>query len=203
MMTEKERMLAGKLYMADDPELRADDARKLSLLRRIRQTDDPGEIRPLFRELLGHIGEDFWIQPPFYCDYGKHIHIGEHFYANYDCVMLDVCDITIGDDVFLAPRVNIYTAAHPIDAGVRNSELEYGKPVTIGSSVWIGGNTVINPGVTIGDNVVIGSGSVVTHDIPSGVVAAGNPCRILRSITEKDTASWEALAAEYRAEQKK
>lgn len=203
MMTEKERMLAGKLYMADDPELQADAQRRRYLLRRIREADYPGEIRLLFRELLGHVGENFWIQPPFYCDYGKHIHIGEHFYANYDCVMLDVCDITIGDHVFLAPRVCVYTATHPIDAGVRNSELEYGKPVTIGSSVWIGGNTVINPGVTIGDNVVIGSGSVVTKDIPSGVVAAGNPCRVLRPITAEDRAYWEALAAEYHREQGK
>ena len=117
-----------------------------------------------------------------------------------DCIILDVCDVTIGDDVFLAPRVSIFTAAHPIDAGVRNRLLEYGRPVTIGSSVWIGGNTVVNPGVTIGDNVVIGSGSVVTKDIPSGVVAAGNPCRVLRKITAEDTLCWEARAAEYDAE---
>ena len=108
--------------------------------------------------------------------------------------------MTIGDDVFLAPRVSIFTAAHPIDAGVRNRLLEYGRPVTIGSSVWIGGNTVVNPGVTIGDNVVIGSGSVVTKDIPSGVVAAGNPCRVLRKITAEDTLCWETRAAEYDAE---
>lgn len=200
-MTQKERMLAGKLYMADDPELQADAQWRRYLLRRIREADYPGEVRPLFRELLGHVGESFWIEPPFHCDYGKHIHIGEHFYANYDCVMLDVCDITIGDDVFLAPRVCIYTATHPIDAGVRNAELEYGKPVTIGSSVWIGGSTVINPGVTIGDNVVIGSGSVVTRDIPSGVVAVGNPCRVLRPITAEDKAYWESQAAEYHTQQ--
>lgn len=202
-MTEKERMLAGKLYRADDPELQADADRRWYLLKQIGEATYPTQLRPLFRTLLGHVGEHFWIQPPFYCDYGSHIHIGEHFYANYGCVMLDGGGITIGDHVFLAPRVSIYTATHPIDAGVRNAELEYAKPVKIGSSVWIGGNTVINPGVTIGDNVVIGSGSVVTKDIPSGVVAAGNPCRVLRPITGDDKAYWEALAARYHREQGK
>ena len=199
-MTQKERMLAGKLYRADDPQLEADCARKERLLRRLSQSEDTAEWKAIFRELLGSVGERFWIQPPFLCDYGSHIHVGERFFANCDCVILDVCDVTMGDDVFLAPRVCIFTAAHPIDAGVRNSGLEYGRPVTIGSSVWIGGNTVINPGVTIGDNVVIGSGSVVTKDIPSGVVAAGNPCRVLRRITEEDRLYWEAQAAEYREE---
>lgn len=196
-MTEKERMLSGRLYSADDPQLRAEDMRKWKLVQRLNLTTDPMEVQSIFRELLGQIGEDFWIQPPFYCDYGSHIHIGEHFYANYDCVMLDVCDIAIGDHVMLGPRVCLYTAAHPVDAGVRNTGLEYGKPITIGSSVWIGGSTVVNPGVTIGDNVVIGSGSVVTRDIPSGVVAAGNPCRVLREITAGDKAYWEGLAAQY------
>ena len=199
-MTEKERMLAGKLYCADDEELRREDMRKWRLLQAINRTPDPQKVRSWFRELLGSIGEPFWIQPDFYCDYGSHIHIGKHFYANYGCVMLDGGGITIGDDVFLAPRVSIYTAAHPNDAGVRNQDLEYCRPVKIGSSVWIGGNVVINPGVTIGDDVVIGSGSVVTRDIPSHVVAAGNPCRVLRSITEEDKRRWEEQAAEYHRE---
>ena len=199
-MTEKERMLAGKLYCADDEELRREDMRKWRLLQAINRTPDPQKVRSWFRELLGSIGEPFWIQPDFYCDYGSHIHIGKHFYANYGCVMLDGGGITIGDDVFLAPRVSIYTAAHPTDAGVRNQDLEYCRPVKIGSSVWIGGNVVINPGVTIGDDVVIGSGSVVTRDIPSHVVAAGNPCRVLRSITEEDKRRWEEQAAEYHRE---
>lgn len=196
-MTERERMLAGKLYRAGDPELLAGDRRKWELTYRLNQTTDPEEVRAIFRLLLGAIGPDFWIQPPFYCDYGSNIYIGDHFYANYDCIILDPGEVTIGDHVFLAPRVSIYTAAHPIDAGVRNAELEYAKPVHIGSSVWIGGNTVINPGITIGDNVVIGSGSVVTKDIPSGVVAAGSPCRVLRAITERDRIYWESQAAEY------
>lgn len=195
-MAEKERMLAGKLYCGDE-ELRAEDMRKWRLVQKINHSTDPEEVKGLFRELLGSIEGEFWIQPDFYCDYGSYIHIGRHFYANYGCVMLDGGGITIGDDVFLAPRVSIYTATHPIDAGVRNSELEYCRPVKIGSSVWIGGSTVINPGVTIGDNVVIGSGSVVTRDIPGGVIAAGNPCRVLRPITEEDKHFWQAQAAEY------
>lgn len=196
-MTEKERMLAGKLYKASDPELEADHLRKWELTRAINTEPDRQKLPGLFRELLGSLGEGSWIEPPFRCDYGSHIHIGAHFYANCDCIFLDVCDITIGDDVFIAPRVCIFTAGHPIDAGVRNTELEFGKPVKIGSSVWIGGSTVINPGVTIGDDVVIGSGSVVTKDIPSHVIAAGNPCRVLRPITGDDRRHWQAQAAQY------
>lgn len=199
-MTEKERMLSGKLYKADDPELRAGDMRKWKLTQRLNQTTDVEEARAIYRELLGSIGEGFWIQPPFYCDYGSNIYIGDHFYANYGCVILDPAEVTIGDHVFLAPRVSIYTATHPIDAEVRNAELEYAPPIRIGSSVWIGGNAVICPGVTIGDNVVIGAGSVVTHDIPSGVVAAGNPCKVLRNITSADRERWRRSADEYLAD---
>lgn len=126
------------------------------------------------------------------------IYIGENFYANYDCIIVDVCPVNIGDNVFLGPRVCIYTATHPIDAEVRATGLEYGKPVTIGNNVWVGGNTVINPGITIGSNVVIGSGSVVTKDITSGVIAAGNPCKVLRPITDADWKYWHAKQEEYR-----
>lgn len=199
-MTEKERMLAGKLYRASDPELRAADMRKWKLTNQLNQTTDVEEVRSIFRELLGSIGPDFWIQPPFYCDYGSNIHIGDHFYANYGCVILDPAEVFIGDHVFLAPHVCLYAATHPIDAEVRNTELEYAKTIRIGSSVWIGGSSVICPGVTIGDNVVIGAGSVVTKDIPSGVVAVGNPCRVLRPITDADHEKWKALAEEYEAE---
>ena len=158
----------------------------------------PLKERPaLFRELFGDLGEGAWIEVPFYCDYGSNIHIGKNFYANFGCVILDVCDVTIGDNVFFAPYVCIFPASHPIDAGTRDVHLECGKPVKIGSSVWVGGHTVINPGVTIGDDVVIGSGSVVTKDIPSHVIAAGNPCRVLREITEEDQRYWEGLAEEY------
>lgn len=197
-MTQKERMLAGKLYLWDE-ELGRDHAEKDALIARLHAAA-PREREELFRTLFGHVGKGFHMELPFQCDYGKNIHIGDHFYANFDCIILDVCPVTIGDNVLLGPRVSIFTAAHPIDAGVRNRQLEFGKPVKIGSSVWIGGNAVINPGVTIGDNVVIGSGSVVTKDIPSNVIAAGNPCRVLRQITEEDKAYWESQAAEYSAE---
>jgi len=198
-MTEKERMLAGKLYRACDEQLEREHMRKWELLQAIHAEKRRERLPELFRELLGDVGRQFWIEPPFRCDYGSHIHIGEHFYCNCDCIFLDVCDITIGDDVFIAPRVCLFTAAHPIDAQVRNQELEFGAPIRIGSSVWLGGNTVVNPGVTIGDNTVIGAGSVVTRDIPSGVVAAGNPCRVLRPITREDRTLWQARAEEYRA----
>lgn len=198
-MTEKERMLSGKLYIAKDEELGKDNRKARRLTRLINTaTEEQAEYRlELFRELLGGAGENFWIEPPFRCDYGSHIYVGKNFYANYDCIMLDVCDIHIGDNVFFGPRVCVYTAAHPIDAAVRDTQLEYGKEVRIGNSVWVGGNTVINPGVTIGDNVVIGSGSVVTKDIPGGVVAAGVPCRVIREITEADRTYWKAQAEEY------
>ena len=200
VMTEKERMLSEKLYIPKDEALAADCARSRRLVRLINgTTEEQAEYRvQLFKELFGRTGENLWVEPPFHCDYGCHISVGENFYANFDCIILDVCDVTIGDNVFLAPRVCIYTAGHPIDAGVRRRQLEYGKKVVIGNDVWVGGNTVINPGVTMGDNVVIGSGSVVTKDIPSGVIAAGNPCRVLRPITEEDTRYWEELEREYR-----
>nr|WP_122012413.1 sugar O-acetyltransferase [Maliibacterium massiliense] len=200
-MTEKERMRTGALYSGADAALRAEAKRARSLTRRINATTEE-ELQAraqLFGELFGRIGPDAYIEPPFRCDYGSNIYIGRQFYANYDCILVDVCAITIGDNVFFGPRVCVYTAAHPIDAAVRATQLEYGKPVTIGSDVWIGGNSVINPGVTIGDDVVIGAGSVVTRDIPAGVVAVGNPCRVLRTITEAERAHWHALAAQYHA----
>lgn len=131
-------------------------------------------------------GKNPFIQPPFYCDYGFHIEVGENFFANYNCTILDVGKVTIGDNVLFAPNVSIYTAGHPVHPVSRRSAYEYGIPVTIGNDVWIGGNVVINPGVTIGDNAVIGAGSVVTKDIPANSIAAGNPCRVIREITEAD-----------------
>ncbi|MCI8825158.1 MAG: sugar O-acetyltransferase [Lachnospiraceae bacterium] len=199
-MTEKELMLSEQLYIACDEELAKDNATSRKLTRLINTaTEEQAEYRKqLFRELFQTIGENFWIEPPFRCDYGCHISIGENFYANFDCIMLDVCDIVIGDNVFFGPRVCVYTAGHPIDAEIRNMQLEYGKKVSIGSNVWVGGNTVINPGVSIGNNVVIGSGSVVTKDIPDNVIAVGNPCRILREITQKDKRYWEEQAEQYK-----
>lgn len=136
----------------------------------------------LLLELLGSTGNYFYIEPTFRCDYGYNIHIGENFYANFDCVMLDVCEIRIGDNCFLAPGVHIYTATHPLNAQERISGAEYGKPVTIGDNVWIGGRAVINPGVKIGNNSVIASGAVVTKDVQDNVVVGGNPAKIIKHI---------------------
>ena len=130
--------------------------------------------------------EGAFVNPPFYCDYGTNIKVGKNFFANYNCVILDVAKVTIGDNCQMAPNAAIYTAGHPIHPVSRNSGYEYGKEVTIGDNVWIGGNTVICPGVHIGDHVVIGAGSVVTKDIPDWSVAAGNPCKVIRTITEED-----------------
>lgn len=198
-MTEKERMISGRLYRADDPELLAGRARARVLTERfnaIREADK-AQREPILRELLGSVGGRIYMEPTFHCDYGYNICVGDNFYANYDCIILDVAPVTIGRNVFFAPRVGVYTAGHPIDAGVRNEELEFGKPITIGDDVWIGGNVVINPGVSIGSDVVIGSGSVVTRDIPDHVIAVGNPCRVLRSITQEDRAHWLKLREEY------
>ena len=143
-------------------------------------------IKQIVYKLLGKSDGTAFINPPFYCDYGTHIEVGKNFYANYNCTMLDVGRIRIGDYVQMAPNVAIYTAGHPVHPATRNTMYEYGIDVTIGNNVWIGGNVVICPGVTIGDNSVIGAGSVVTKDIPAWVVAAGNPCRVIRKITEAD-----------------
>ena len=142
-------------------------------------------IAGVVRELI-NCGENAFINPPFYCDYGTHITVGKNFFANYNCMIIDVAQVTIGDYCQMAPNVAIYTAGHPIHPSTRNSTYEFGKAITIGDNVWIGGNTVICPGVHAGDNVVIGAGSVVTKDIPDWCVAAGNPCRVLRKITEDD-----------------
>lgn len=198
-MTEKELMLSEQMYIANDEELKADFMRARRLTRLINATteEELDDRISLFRQLFNKAGENLWLETPFHCDYGCHISIGDNFYANYDCIFIDVCDITIGNNVFFGPRVGLYTAGHPIDAEVRNSLLEYGKKITIGNNVWIGGNVVVNPGVTIGDNVVIGSGAVVTKDIPSNVIAAGNPCRVIREITDEDKKFWKAKAEIY------
>lgn len=187
-MTEYEKMLAGKLYdaMAEDlPERRAKNKK---LIWEFNQTDpfDTEKLKDLLKRILGKTGKEFWIEQPFRCDYGCNIEIGENFYSNYNLIILDVAKVTIGDNVMIAPNVGIYAAGHPIHHSYRQANLEYGSPVTIGSNVWIGGNVVINPGVTIGDYVVIGSGSVVTKDIPDYSLAVGNPCKVLRKITDDD-----------------
>lgn len=148
--------------------------------------DDKKKMKEMIKNILGKTGEDVCVEQPFRCDYGKNIEVGNNFFANYNCVILDVAKVTIGKNVMFAPNVSIYTAGHPIHPESRNSGYEYGIPVTIGDNVWVGGSVVINPGVKIGNNVVIGSGSVVTKDIPDNVIAVGNPCRVIREITEED-----------------
>lgn len=197
MLSMKERMIRGMTYRGDE-ELWEDMRRVRRLLRTYNNTgEDEFEYRTqLLKEMLGSIGEHIYIEPNFRCDYGSQITIGNHFYANFDCVILDVCPVTIGNHVLLGPQVGIYTASHPIDARVRADMLEYGSPVTIGDDVWIGGHAVINGGVEIGSGSIIGSGSVVTKSIPAGVIAVGNPCRVIREITQEDAAYWQKQRAE-------
>ncbi|SFA95550.1 maltose O-acetyltransferase [Lentibacillus halodurans] len=183
-MTEKEKMLNGELYNPADPELQKErlNARRLTrIYNQSTNMDEPNRMGLLI-ELFGSAGGNISIEPSFRCDYGYNIHVGENFFANFDCVFLDVCEILIGNHCKIAPGVHIYTATHPLNPTQRNSGLEYGRPVTIGHNVWIGGRAVINPGVTIGDNVVIASGAVVTKDIPDNVVAGGNPAKIIKEI---------------------
>jgi maltose O-acetyltransferase len=171
-------MLAGELYFAGDPELTAERERCEALLRRFNASDD----RALLSDLLGSIGTDSYIRAPFYCDYGYNLTLGDNVFLNFDCVVLDVVPVTIGDRVQIASAVQLLAADHPLDAVERASGREFGRPITIEEDVWLGGGAIVCPGVTIGRASVIGAGSVVTKDIPAGVVAAGNPCRVLREI---------------------
>ena len=193
-LSEKEKMLNQMLYNADrDPTLcsERDHAKDLCLeYNQIRPSDHASQYR-LMRELLGKTGQNFTITAPFWCDYGYNIEIGENFYANHNTVMLDCARITFGDNVFIAPNCGFHTAGHPIDFERRNQGLEYGHSITVGDNVWIGAAVQVLPGVSIGSNVVIGSGSIVVKDIPDNCVAVGNPCRVLREITEADKlTSW-------------
>ncbi len=188
-MTEKEKMLAGMLYHSMADKVLLEERQNCKLLCREYNNASPVDEelrRSIMSRILGKTKNNFWIEQPFVCDYGYNIEVGENFYANYNLVILDCAKVTIGDNVLIAPNVGIYTAGHPIVAEQRNKEFEYAYPITIGNNVWIGGGVQILPGVTIGDNTVIGSGSVVTKDIPSNVVACGNPCRVMRPITEDD-----------------
>ena len=184
MVSEKEKMLNGQLYDADDPELVAEQEYARDLTRRYNCTTvhDQTERRELLEELLGSCGEECKIEPPFRCDYGYNIHVGENFYANFDCVILDVCRVDIGQNCQIAPGVHIYTATHPLGAAERIKGPEYGKPVTVGDNVWIGGQAVLNPGVTVGDNSVIASGAVVTNDVLDEVVVQGNPATVTKEL---------------------
>ena len=187
-MNQKERMLKGLPYKAwlDGLSEERMEAKLKIYEYNMCRPDKKEKMTKLIKSILGKTGQEIHIEQPFHCDYGTNIEVGENFYSNYNCIMLDVGKITIGKNVMFAPNVSIYTAGHPVHPDSRNSGYEYGMPVTIGDNVWIGGSVVINPGVTIGNNVVIWSGSVVTKDIPDNVIAVGNPCRIIREITEED-----------------
>lgn len=180
--TEKEKMLAGELYLATDPELVRDRQRARSLTREYNATrEDETEKRlELIRQLFGSVGPLVEIEPPFQCDYGSNIQVGDRFFMNFGCVILDCNRVEIGENVLCGPYVQIYTASHPTDPTRRRLGQEYASPIRIGNNVWIGGGAIIGPGVTIGDNTTIGAGSVVVKDIPANVVAAGNPCRVIR-----------------------
>jgi len=177
-MSEKQKMLAGELYNAQDPVLTADRLHAAALLHKYNSTPDhPATHPPLLTEILASCGEHSAIRPPFFCDYGYNIHLGSGVFLNFNCVLLDVNTIEIGDRTQIGPAVQIYAADHPRDPEARRSNLECGKPVRIGRNVWIGGGSIILPGITIGDDAIIGAGSVVTHDIPSGITVIGNPAR--------------------------
>ena len=182
--TEREKMLDGELYLATDAELTAMNFKARQQLYYF-NSSAPSEIdkqREIILSLFGKIGFNFTVRPPFYCDYGCHIVAGDNLYINYDCTILDCNMVHLGNNVLLAPKVQIYTAYHPTDPTIRLSLKELAAPVTIGNNVWLGGGAIICPGVSIGNNVTIGAGSVVTKDIPNNVVAVGNPCRVIKTI---------------------
>lgn len=178
MKTEKEKMLSGELYQARDPELTAARRRCRELCRQLNASSE-AERPGVLSELFGR-ATDAWIEPPFHCDYGTNIALGANVFFNFNCVVLDVMSVVIGDNVLIGPAVQIYTATHPLDAAERRRGLEFARPVTIGSDVWIGGGAILCPGINIGNGTVIGAGSVVTRSLPAKVIAAGNPCRTLR-----------------------
>ena len=204
-MNNIERRDREMAYISDDAVMEEQKVCR-RILQRLNTVDrsDFDEIGKIVKELLGK-SEDAFINPPFYCDYGSHIEVGKNFFANYNCTIIDVAKVKIGDNCQMAPNVAIYTAGHPLHPVARNSMYEYGISVTIGDNVWIGGNTVIMPGVHIGSNTVIGAGSVVTKDIPDWSVAVGNPCRVIKKITEEhkkyyykdrefDSEAWEVIS---------
>ena len=183
MKTEKEKMIAGEFYDSSDPELVQDRlaAREKTRIYNATLETEEDKRTMLLKDLFGSTGEHVFIEPSFRCDYGYNIHVGEKFYANFDCIILDICQVRIGNHCFMGPGVHIYTASHPIHPAERNTGLEFGKLVVIGDNVWIGGRSVINPGVTIGNNVVIASGSIVTKDVPDNVIVGGNPAKIIKN----------------------
>ncbi len=185
MLSEKEKCLRGELYDANYDEELIQERQKCKELLYDYNNLRPSEIESrseIIRELFGKTGRNFLIEQPFHCDYGYNIEIGENFYANFNCVILDGAKVKFGDNVFIAPNCGFYTAGHPLDVEQRNKGLEYARPIVIGNNVWIGAQVCILPGVTIGDNCVIGAGSVVNKDIPANTLAVGNPCRVIREL---------------------
>ena len=188
-MSEKEKMLNGELYMPENDETLFNERIKCKTLCYQFNNLSPDKIderKELIKKIIGKTGNKFWIEQPFICDYGYNISVGENFYANHGLIILDAGGVTFGDDVFIAPSCGFHTSGHPIDFERRNQGLEYAYPIKVGSNVWIGAGVQVMPGVTIGDNVVIGGGSVVVKDIPSNSVAVGNPCKVIREITQED-----------------
>jgi maltose O-acetyltransferase len=185
MRTERDKMLSGELYDSTDVELVAARARArdLCLALNVTRETDLDVRRKILEQLLGAGGNSVEVQPPFHCDYGSNIELGANVFFNFNCIVLDVCPVRIGDESLFAPGVQILTAMHPLNAKLRRVQ-KYGRPVDIGSDVWVGAGSIICPGVRIGSGAVIGAGSVVTRDIPAGVLAVGNPCRVIREITE-------------------
>ncbi|MFY0625903.1 MAG: sugar O-acetyltransferase [Reichenbachiella sp.] len=186
MKTEKQKMLSGELYNGLDPEIADDRLKARLLIKELNDSraDEEDKRERILKELIPSAGENLWIEPPFYCDYGSNITIGDKVFFNFNCVVLDVMEVNIGNRTMFGPNVQIYAATHPINYKERSSGLEFAKPIKIGEDVWVGGSAVICPGVTIGDRTVIGAGSVVTKDIPSDVFAAGNPCKVIRKIEQ-------------------
>jgi maltose O-acetyltransferase len=184
MSIEKDKMLAGELYDPLDPQLAAERRRARDLLKAFNDSrDDETEKRArLLRELFGAAGDGLWVEPPFFCDYGGNITLGRKVYFNFNCVVLDPAPVRVGDNTLFGPAVQIYTAAHPLGAAERRTGRESARPVVIGPDVWVGGGVVVCPGVTVGAGSVIGAGSVVTRDVPAGVLAVGNPCRVVREL---------------------
>jgi maltose O-acetyltransferase len=182
--SQRERMLAGDLYVADDPQLAADSLRALKLTQQFNNSDpsDPEARLAVLRELLGSLGEGTEIRPPLWCDYGYQTHIGARSFINFGVVLLDVATIRIGDDVQVGPNVQFLTPTHPVEAEPRRAKLEAARPIVVGDNVWLGGGVIVCPGVSIGENTVVGAGAVVTRDLPANVVAVGNPARVIRSL---------------------
>jgi maltose O-acetyltransferase len=183
--SNRERMLAGDLYVADDPESARIAQRAVQLADAYHRAaiEDEAAARPLLEELLGALGEDAFVKPPLFVDYGENIRIGARTFVNYNLTALDVAAVTIGEDCQIGPNVQLLTPTHPVEPGPRRDRLEAALPITIGDNVWLGGGVVVCPGVSIGDDSVVGAGSVVTRDVPAGVVAVGNPARVVRSVT--------------------